>query len=260
MLRYASILFCLVVATAATGPLERIASAPRATVAILSFDNYTGSSDYDPLGKGIASMMISDLSVVKEIQLLERERVQDLMKEIDMQHTKYFDSTTAVHVGRLVGAQYIVIGAFASAQPKMRIDTRVVRVETGEIVKTAQVTGEQDKFFDLETTLAKKLINGLGLALSPEEQRRLAERQQANRVDSLSTMTAFSNALDRYDEGDYSGAVEHMLPAVRSAPHSMLIHTAFDEMKQRADKSIREKAKDKIKSGLRGLFKRPSWP
>ena len=74
-------------------------AAPKKTVAILYFDNYTGSSDYDPLGKGISSMMISDLSVVQEIQLVERERMQDLIKEMELQHTKYFDSTTAVKVG-----------------------------------------------------------------------------------------------------------------------------------------------------------------
>src|SRR6185503_333198 len=97
--------------------------------------------------------------------------------------------------GRMMGAEYVVIGAFAAAQPQIRIDTRVVRVETGEIVKTAQVTGDQDKFFDLEQALAEKLVDGLGLALSPEEQKRLAAQQQANRVDALSTMAAFSQAL-----------------------------------------------------------------
>src|SRR5438067_5298817 len=133
MMRRASLFSCLACVKAA-GHI-----APKKTVAILYFDNYTGTSYYDPLGKGIASMMISDLSVVQEIQLVERDRMQDLVKEIDLQHTKYFDSTTSVKVGRMVGAEYVVVGAFASANPQMRIDTRVVRVATGEIVKTAQV-------------------------------------------------------------------------------------------------------------------------
>jgi TolB-like protein len=122
-------LFCLVTLTAAAPASERRGtSAPKKTVAILYFDNYTGKADYDPLGKGISSMMISDLSVVPEIQLVERERMQDIIKEIDLQHTKYFDSTTAVKVGHMLGAEFIVVGAFAALQPNMRIDTRVVRV------------------------------------------------------------------------------------------------------------------------------------
>jgi TolB-like protein len=58
---------------------QRPDAAPRKTVAVLYFDNHTGRSDYDPLGKGLASMMISDLSSVEQIQLGERERLQDLV-------------------------------------------------------------------------------------------------------------------------------------------------------------------------------------
>src|SRR5262245_19254914 len=188
MLRRASILGCFIFLTAAARPLNPV-PAPK-NVAVLYFDNYTGKTDYDPLGKGIASMMISDLSPVKEIRLLERDRMQDLLKEIDLQHTKYFDSTTSVKVGKMVGAEYVVVGAFAAVDPQMRIDTRVVRVATGEIVKTAQVTGDQNKFFDLEQALANKLIDGLGIALDPEEAQKVAQKQQADRIDALSTMVS----------------------------------------------------------------------
>jgi len=257
MLRRMTLLLSLVAIPAASSPERLVGAEPKKTVAILYFDNYTGKSDYDPLGKGISSMMISDLSVVKEIQLVERDRMQDLIKEIDLQHTNYFDSTTSVKVGRMVGAQYVVVGAFASVDPQMRIDTRVVRVETGEVVKSAQVTGDQDKFFDLEKKLSDRLIDGLGLALSPEEQQQLAAKQQANRVDALNTMADFSQALALYDRQDYEGAVKRMAPAVRRSPNSALITVAYDDMKRRAAANLADKAKSKLKSGLGGFFKKP---
>ena len=105
MLRPATVVLWFALTAAATPVGPRSPSAPKKSVAVLYFDNYTGKPDYDPLGKGIASMMISDLSSVPEIQLVERDRMQDLIKEIDAQHTKYFDSTTAVKVGRMVGAE-----------------------------------------------------------------------------------------------------------------------------------------------------------
>jgi TolB-like protein len=259
MLRSATALFCLLAAL----PLGDATPdrAPRKTVAVLAFDNYTGKADYDPLGKGIASMMISDLSSVDQIQVLERDRIQDVVKEMDAQQTKYYDSTTAVKVGRLAGAQYVVVGSFSSLDPKMRIDTRVVRVETGEVVKTAQVTGKQDDFFDLEQKLAKRLVDGLGVALSPEQQQALDERQQSNRMDHVSTLLSFSTALAMYDRGDYVGAVQRMAPVLQSSPNSSLVSETYDEMKHRASLAGREKAKekvnDRIKSGLGGLLRRP---
>ena len=252
------VLFCLITLTAAaTSPERRATAAPKKTVAILYFDNYTGKSDYDPLGKGISSMMISDLSVVPEIQLVERERMQDIIKEIDLQHTKYFDSTTAVKVGHMLGAEFIVVGAFAALQPNMRIDTRVVRVETGQIMKTAQVTGDQDKFFDLEQALADKLIDGLGIALSPEEHDKLVAQERANRVDALSTMAGFSTALALYDRGEYVSAAEKMAPVVKAAPNALFIRVAYSEMKKRAATNATDKAKDKLKTGIGGLIRRP---
>jgi TolB-like protein len=211
MLYRASLLLCCA--------MLGFAPAPKKTVAILYFDNYTGSPDYDPLGKGISSMMISDLSSVPEIQLVERDRMQDLLKEIDLQHTKYFDSTTSVKVGHMVGAEYVVVGAFAAVDPQMRIDTRVVRVATGEIVKTAQ--------------------------------------EKANRVDALSTMTAFSQALAAYDRQDYETALKRMGPVMQASPNSMFIREAFSEMRRRAAATAADKAKDKIKAGIGGFLRRP---
>lgn len=252
MLRKVPLILALAALTAATP-----APAPRKTVAVLYFDNHTGKPDYDPLGKGIAAMMISDLGAVQDIQLVERERMQDVVKEMDTQHTRYYDSTTAVNVGRMMGAEYIVVGAFAALQPKMRIDTRVVRVETGEIVKTAQVTGDEDKFFELEQKLAKNLIDGLGLALSPEQQAALASRQEQNRVDAVSTMLNFSKSLSLYDRGEYGDAAQMMLPVVQASPNSMFVHAAYDAMKRRAADMAAQKAKDKIKAGLGGFLRRP---
>ncbi|MGH7620521.1 MAG: FlgO family outer membrane protein, partial [Gemmatimonadaceae bacterium] len=214
-------------------------------------------ADYDNLGKGISSMMISDLSPVKEIQLVEREHMQDLLKEIDLQHTKYFDSTTSVKVGKMVGAEYVVVGAFATVDPQMRIDTRVVRVATGEIVKSAQVTGKQDKFFDLEKALADRLIDGLGIVMDPEEAQRVAAKQEADRIDALNTVNNFSQALSLYDKKDYDGAMDKMGPALRASPNSALLHVAFDEMKHRAVTTAADKAKSKLKAGIGGLIRRP---
>jgi len=257
MLRSAAILLGVAGLIAAAPSPESLVSPAKKTVAVLYFDNNTGRPDYDPLGKGIAAMMISDLGAVQEIQLVERERMQDLVAEMELQRTRYFDSTTAVKVGRMTGAEYIVVGAFAALQPKMRIDTRVVRVATGEIVKTAQATGDEDKFFEIEQKLAKDLVDGLGLALSPEEQARLAAKQEQNRIDAVSTVLAFSQALALYDRKDFMGAAERMAPALRASPNSMLVRAAYDEMKNRAAATATQKAKDKVKAGLGGLLRRP---
>ena len=233
-------------------------AAPKKTVAVLYFDNYTGKADYDPIGHGIASMMISDLSSVPEIQFVERERVQDLEAEMEASHTKYYDSTTAIRMGRIVSAEYVITGALTALKPKIRIDTRVIRVATGEIVKTAQVTGNEDQFFDLEKQLADRLIDGLGIALSPEEQQQLADRQEKNRIDAMSTLLNYSQGLALIKQKDYVGAAPKLQAALSASPNSALVETAMQEVEKAAAAKALEEAKKKGNNLLNGLFKPPT--
>ena len=233
--------------------LSQAAAAPK-PVAVLDFDNNSGDTRYDPLGKGIAAMMISDLSEVSALKLVERQKMQDLIQEMELQQSKYFDPATAQKLGRLIGAEYMVVGSIVALQPEIRIDTRVVNVGSGEIVKTAQVKGKENKLFDLQQKLAHELIDGLEIALSPEDRERLLAQQEANRINELQTTLAYSEALAMFDREDYVGASARMTYVMRHAPGSAVVRLTFDEIKRRAAQSARERAGNKLRDMMRKRF------
>ena len=247
---FALLVLSLVTPTAAAHERPGARPADRKTVAVLSFTNGSGDPQYDPLGKGIAAMMISDLSDVPDIQLVERERLSDITGEMQLQQTKLVDPRTAVSVGKLVGAEYVVTGAISALEPKVRLDTRVVSVETGKIVKTAEVTGEQKKFFDLQQQLSKNLIKGLDVALSPEDSARLAQKLEQDRIDDLKVQLDYSEALDLYDRRMYAEAAEKMAGVVREAPGSTLMHATYKVMADRAKQDAKQKTASKLKGWL----------
>jgi TolB-like protein len=226
--------------------------APRA-VAVLDFVNNSGDPRYDPLGKGIAAMMISDLSAVDAVRLVERAQLQELIRELDLQRSDHFDPATAQKVGRMIGAEYVMLGSIVVLQPQLRIDTRVVEVSTGEIVKTAQVEGREARLFDLQQKLADQLIRDLDIALVPEERERLRARQEANRIDELETTLRFSEALVLFDREDYLGASERMFHVVRAAPNSLLVRLTYDEGRRKATETTRARAREGIRRLLRPL-------
>src|SRR5439155_67793 len=45
------------------------------TLAVSYFDNNTGKPEYDPLAKGLADMLITDLSAISSLQIVEREKL-----------------------------------------------------------------------------------------------------------------------------------------------------------------------------------------
>ena len=70
------------------------------TIAISYFDNSSGDAKYNALSKGIADMLITDLSKIKGVTIVEREKLEKLIQEIKLGQSKYFDPTTAQKLGK----------------------------------------------------------------------------------------------------------------------------------------------------------------
>jgi TolB-like protein len=253
----------LIVALIAATPLMPSAAeaqeSPR-VVAVLRFENDTGVARYDNLGRGLAAMMISDLSVLDEIQLVERERLEELQAELDFQQSPYVDPATAQTTGLMVGAEFVVTGSFMTVEPDMRIGTRIVDVETTEIRKAAEVTGPSNQLFELQQQLAETFIDGLGLVLTEEERARLRERQEANRIDDVRTVLAFSRTLCYLDAGAYEAAVEQMIDLRDASPSSVLFETTLDLLQARAAAEVRQRAEDEARSRVGRLLGRNRPP
>lgn len=265
-MRALPLLLTFLAATSGAESLVAQDEAPeKRVVAVVRYDNNTGDGQYEHLGRALSSMMISDLSVLDEkIQLVERERLEELLAELDLQQSAYVDPNSAQSLGMIVGAQYVVAGAFVTAEPIMRLDTRIARVETSEIVTTAEVTGERDALFDLQQQLADELVEGLDLVLTEEERERLQAQQEANRIDDLQTFVAFSEALCLLDYGAYADALDVMQEVQLQAPGSRLVQATMNTLRDRAEEDAKDRLADEAGRRLGGLLGRdppePSRP
>ncbi|MDR0788207.1 MAG: CsgG/HfaB family protein [Gemmatimonadota bacterium] len=222
-------------------------------LAVLDFHNNSGNSRYDALGRGLAVMMVTDLSEVPSVQLVERSRLQELVTELNLQQDSRFDPETAQQVGLLVGAEYMLFGSIAALEPEIRLDTRIVQVSTGEIVKTAQVTGKEKNLFDLQDKLAEELIDGIEISLSPEQREALRASREKNRIPDMETMLAFSEALAYMDQEDWVSAAERLAVVSRNAPGTMMVQLAYSEAQRRVADSARNRARETGGRILRGL-------
>lgn len=81
------------------------------SIAVQPFVNRS-SADYAPLAKGIAAMIISDLSKVPGLKVLERQKVQRILDEIRLGDSGLVDEAARVRAGRLMRAEKVVVGSF----------------------------------------------------------------------------------------------------------------------------------------------------
>lgn len=80
------------------------------TIAIQPFSNRSDPT-YAPLAKGIAAMIITDLSKVPGLKVLERQKVQKLLDEIRLSGAGLVESETMVKAGRLLRAEKVFVGS-----------------------------------------------------------------------------------------------------------------------------------------------------
>lgn len=192
-------------------------AAKKPRIAVLYFD-YGGKNDeLMGLQKGIAQMLVTSLQETRSFDVLEREALHAALGELKLQKTKAIDPATAAKVGKLLGVRYLVLGGYVDLLGQLRIDTRVVEVETGKIVGTAAVNGRMDDFFALFDTLAHKLAVGMGSLP--------AEPPKPGKSPPKDAWFDLGRALDAWDRGDVPAATAltdellrrypDFLPAVR---------------------------------------------
>ena len=92
--------------TMATLVFAAALAAPRPpTVAVSYFDNNTGQAEMAPLAKGLADMLITDLAAVPGIQIVEREKLNQALAELQLSRSRFIDPATAQKLGRGLAAQ-----------------------------------------------------------------------------------------------------------------------------------------------------------
>lgn len=126
---------------AATGDAAA-AKAALVTVAVL---DYEAASPGNPeLGSQIAEIMTARLSAEDGLDLVERAKLGQVLKEHHLPLVGLADPQQAAQIGKLLGAKLLVMGKAFMMDSKLMIVTKVVGVETG-LVKGTLRSVEQSK-------------------------------------------------------------------------------------------------------------------
>ena len=170
-------------------------------LAIIYFDNSSGDPALNKLKKGLADMMITDLSNINMLAIVERDKLESILKEQKMNNGKEFDPATASKVGKLLGAQVLLTGGYFEMFGSLRLDARFIDVETGKILKSDGVEGKISNFFKLQKQLSWKIIKTLDVKITDAEKKSL-ELNEKSKALSFDDTKKYSTALDLYDSGN----------------------------------------------------------
>jgi len=192
----------------------------RPTIAILDFDVGAAigqpAADLEALRRGLAAMTISELAVNPAVRVVERTQIQQILQEQDLAKSDRVDQATALRVGRLLNAHYMVTGTLFAIHNDFRIAARMFNVETSQIIKTDEVRGKLDDVFDLASRLAGDLMRDANL---PPLERHVMEQHRQGGTPPTQAVMAFSRAVLYADRGDKQQAIEQYRRALSAFPN-----------------------------------------
>jgi TolB-like protein len=199
-------------------------------IAVIYFENTSGEATLDKLKKGIADMMITDLSNINMISIVERDRLEEILKEQKLNNSKDFDPNTASKLGKLLGAEIILTGGYFEMMGSLRVDARFIDVQTGKILKSDGVDGTTSSFFKLQKQLTWKIIKNLDTKVSEEEKSFINKQEKETKI-SFEDAKKYSEALDYYDKGNLSKSKQILNTLLKKYPNFQSAKQSLSKIK-----------------------------
>ena len=103
-------------------------------IAVLDFQNLTQQEDLYFLERAIPEILITDLLQSDKLTIVERAHLDKILDEMELSLSGMIDEEQVVEVGKMSGANSILVGSIIRAGDVFRIDARLTDVASSEII------------------------------------------------------------------------------------------------------------------------------
>ncbi|MEW6600976.1 MAG: CsgG/HfaB family protein [Nitrospirota bacterium] len=197
------------------------------TLAVLYFQNKTGRPDLDPVRKGLTLMLITDLSTLEGLQIVERTKLQALTEEMGLGTSGLVEPGTEPRVGKMLGAEWLMGGDIMGGDPvELRVQSDLLDVPAAQSIGQQTVEGGLEDLFRLEKDILFDIIKTLKIKLTPQQQAALKKPCST----SAKALMAFFKGINASDQGDYEGAAEQYEKALKNDPGICEAEPALKEL------------------------------
>ena len=117
------------------------APAGPATVAVWDLENLSPVAAIQlDLGELLSGQVVEGIREKSDYTIVERERLVLVLEELNLGSSALADEETRLRLGKLLGAPIMVFGGYQVIADSMRLDLRLIDVETGKVLKAVEKT------------------------------------------------------------------------------------------------------------------------
>jgi TolB-like protein len=151
-------------------PPVKEASAEKASIAVLPFDNMSSDPDQEYFGDGISEDLITDLSKIPDLLVISRLS----------SFTYKGKSVKVQQIGEELGVRYLLEGSVRKANGDVRINAQLIDAATGQHLWAERYDGNTSDIFGLQDKITRKIAESLAIKLTQQDRERLSQKGTKN--------------------------------------------------------------------------------
>ncbi|MGD0404046.1 MAG: protein kinase [Candidatus Acidiferrales bacterium] len=140
------------------------------SVAVLYFENLSGSKEDEYLRDGITEDVITELSKIRGLNTFSRPTILAFRDK----------PVTPAQIGQQLGAAYVLTGTLRRSGARLRINVQLVDTRTDFPLWSERFDREMKDVFEVQDEMARKIAEALRITLSPQELEALAVKPTEN--------------------------------------------------------------------------------
>jgi adenylate cyclase len=195
------------VAPAPTGIKLETKSKPldsKKSLMILPFEDLSPTRDNDWFADGLMSELIGSLSNIKSLRILD-ENTSRSFKNVKVKTTS---------IAQEYNIRYFIEGSVRKFGDQIKISLQLLDIKTGDHLWQFSHKGPFADIFEVQETVAEKVVEGLSLHLSGEEKKKIEDRGTEN-ADAYELWMKAVEYFNRHTKDGYELAIRLLSETIR---------------------------------------------
>jgi non-specific serine/threonine protein kinase len=140
------------------------------SVAILYFENVSGSKEDEYFRDGITEDIITEISKIHQLRVFSRSEMLAFRDK----------PISAPQVGQQLGAAYVLEGSIRRSGNRVRISAQLVETASRRSIWAERHDRQMEDIFAIQDEIARSIAQALSIQLSPQEEKRIGRKPTEN--------------------------------------------------------------------------------
>ena len=222
-------------------PLQSMAM-DKPVLSVINFSGTVRANETDPFSLTLCDFLVTDLSRIKNLTVIDRESLHVVMREMELGITGLVDEKNSPRLGHLLGASHLLTGNILRQGNNYIINYRIIDVETGGVSGSGIIKGTGSAFRKLVSDISLSVVLNLKKNFPSIEVPR-PEEQNPTSLD-ISFAENYGRALLLEEHGEYTKANEILRELLKKNPSVSELERAIESLQKRIDEY--DKTREKI--------------